>query len=68
LGWASDEFLQAEGQVGSIPHSRVDANVKLEKIGGPPWLLIGIIVGLVVLGLAGGGYLWYRRRSAAASA
>ena len=57
-----------DGAAQSIPHSRVDATVELEKSGGQPWLLIGIIVGLVALGLAGGGYLWYRRRAAAASA
>jgi len=56
-----------EGAPQSIPHSRIDATVELEK-SGPPWLLIGIIVALVVLGLAGGGYLyWYRRRAAAAA-
>ena len=64
LGWASEEFLQAEGQVGSIPHSRVEATVELESVGGVPWAVIGPVVGVIVLVLLAGGFLWYRRRGA----
>jgi hypothetical protein len=64
LGWAPVMYLQATGEVPTIPHGRVDAEVDLGK-SGPPWLIIIIVVVVAAVGAGGAGYLWYRRRSAA---
>lgn len=31
--------------------------------GGAPWAIIGVVIGVVAVAAAGGGYLWYLRRS-----
>ena len=52
-----------------IPHDREDLTIRLEGgEGGIPWLIIGPVAAVVVLGVlgAGAGLLWYRRSQSSA--
>ena len=69
LGWATSDYLQADGTVASIESRRENATVDLAKGGGNSTMLIivAVIVVLLVAGGGAGGYVWYRRRQTGAS-
>ena len=67
LGWATSDYLQADGTVAAIQNRRQNATVELEETGGNTTLIIvAVVVVLVVAAGGAGGYLWYRRRRRAA--
>lgn len=61
------EPCDEEGATISIPHNRGDP-ITVDLVGGDefPWLIVGIIIGVVAVLLIGGvgGFLWYRRQGA----